>query len=88
MGKFEHAIRHFQKVLETKPDLIVVYKNIARAFLSLGLNEKAMEHLEKGRMDLHDNAMRIVLGSIYYQNGDTKRHWKFWMRWLRPMISR
>jgi tetratricopeptide (TPR) repeat protein len=73
MGKFEHAIRHFQKVLETKPDLIVVYKNIARAFLSLGLNEKAMEHLEKGRMDLHYNAMRIVLGSIYYQNGDTKK---------------
>lgn len=73
IGKFEHAIRHFQKVLAAKPDLTVVYKNIARAFLSLGMDDKAVEFMEKGRLDLRDNSMRVVLGSIYYHKGDTKK---------------
>lgn len=73
MGKFEHAIRHFQKVLEEKPGLTVAYKNIARAFLSIGMDDKAIDYLEKGRLDLRDNSMRIVLGSIYYHKGDTKK---------------
>lgn len=73
LGKFEHAIRHYQKVQEAKPDLTVVYKNIARAFLALEMSEKAVEYLEKGRLDLRDSGMRIVLGSIYYQKGDTKK---------------
>lgn len=73
LGKYEHAIRHYQKVLETKPDLTVVYKNIARAYLALEMSEKAIEYLEKGRLDLRDNTMRIVLGSIYYQKGETKK---------------
>jgi tetratricopeptide (TPR) repeat protein len=73
LGKFEHAVRHYQKVLETKPDLTVVYKNIARAYLALEMSDKAIEYLEKGRLDLRDNTMRIVLGSIYYQKGETKK---------------
>ena len=73
LGKYEHALRHYQKVLETKPDLTVVFKNIARAYLALEMSEKAIEYLEKGRGDLRDNSMRIVLGSIYYQKGETKK---------------
>jgi tetratricopeptide (TPR) repeat protein len=73
MGKYVHAVRHYRKVLETKPDLTVVYKNIARAYLSLDMSDKAIEYLEKGRNDLRDNTMRIVLGSIYYQKGETKK---------------
>ncbi len=73
LGKFEHAVRHYQKVLEAKPDLTVIYKNIARAYLALEMSEKAVEYLEKGRLDLRDNTMRIVLGSIYYQKGETKK---------------
>lgn len=73
LGKFEHAVRHYQKVLETKPDLTVVYKNMARAYLALEMSDKAVEYLEKGRLDLRDNTMRIVLGSIYYQKGETKK---------------
>lgn len=73
LGKFEFSIRFFQKVLETKPDLTVAYKNIARAFLSVGMDGKAIEFLEKGRVDLRDSRMRIVLGSIYYRKGDTKK---------------
>ncbi len=73
LGKYEHALRHYQKVLETKPDLTVVFKNIARAYLAMEMSEKAIEYLEKGRGDLRDNSMRIVLGSIYYQKGETKK---------------
>lgn len=73
LGKFEQAVRHYQKVLALKPDLTVVYKNIARAYLAMNMIEKATEYLEKGRMDLRDNTMRIVLGSIYYQQGNTKK---------------
>jgi tetratricopeptide (TPR) repeat protein len=73
LGKFEHAIRHYQKVLETKPDLTVVFKNIARAYLAMEMSDQAVEYLEKGRVDLRDNTMRIVLGSIYYQKGETKK---------------
>lgn len=73
LGKYEHAIRHYQKVLEAKPDLTVVFKNIARAFLAMDMTEQAITYLEKGRMDIRDNAMRIVLGSIYYQQGNTKK---------------
>jgi len=73
MGKFEHSIRHYKKVLEKKPDLTVALKNIARAYLKIGMNDKAIEYLEKGRMDVRDSDMRIVLGSIYYRKGDTKK---------------
>ena len=73
LKKYEHAIRHFQKVIEYKPDLSVAYKNIARAFLKINMNDKAIEYLEKGRLDLHDEKMRIVLGSIYYEKNDTKK---------------
>ena len=73
MGKYEHAVRHFQKALDVKPDLTVAYKNIARAFLAVNMEDKAIEYLEKGRLDLRDSNMRVVLGSIYYRKGDTKK---------------
>lgn len=73
LGKYAHSIRHFQKVLETNPDLTVAYKNIAKAFLVLGVDNKAIDYLEKGRMDLRDSSMRIVLGSLYYRMGNTKK---------------
>lgn len=73
IGKYEHSIRHFKKVLEKKPDLTVAYKNIARAYLKIGMDDKAVEYLEKGRMDVRDSDMRIVLGSIYYRKGDMKK---------------
>ncbi|NLY18901.1 MAG: tetratricopeptide repeat protein, partial [Clostridiaceae bacterium] len=73
MKKYEHAIRHFQKVVEHKPDLAVAYKNIARACIKINMSDKAIEYLEKGRLDLRDDKMRIVLGSIYYSKGDTKK---------------
>jgi tetratricopeptide (TPR) repeat protein len=73
IGKYEHSIRHFKKVLEKKPDLTVAYKNIARAYIKIGMNDKAIEYLEKGRMDVRDSGMRIVLGSIYYRKGDMKK---------------
>lgn len=73
MKKYEHAIRHFLKVTEHKPDLAVAYKNIARSYLKINMGEKAIEYLEKGRLDLRDVKMRIVLGSIYYSKGDTKK---------------
>ena len=73
IGKYEHSIRRFKKVLEKKPDLTVAYKNIARAYLKIGMDDKAIEYLEKGRMDVRDSNMRIVLGSIYYNKGNTKR---------------
>lgn len=73
LGKYEHSIRRFKKVLEKKPDLTVAYKNIARAYLKIGMDDKAIEYLEKGRMDVRDSVMRVVLGSIYYKKGDTKK---------------
>lgn len=73
MEKYEHAIRHFLKVTEHKPDLAVAYKNIARACLKINMSDKAIEYLEKGRLDLRDINMRIVLASIYYSKGDTKK---------------
>ncbi|MBP7176449.1 MAG: tetratricopeptide repeat protein [Thermoclostridium sp.] len=73
LGKYEHAVRHYQKVLERKPDLTVVFKNMARAYLAMEMSEPAIEYLEKGRVDLRDNSMRIVLGSLYYQKGETKK---------------
>lgn len=73
IGKYEHSIRRFKKVLEKEPDLTVAYKNIARAYLKIGMDDKAIEYLEKGRMDVRDSNMRIVLGSIYYNKGNTKR---------------
>lgn len=73
LQRYEHAIRHFQKVLEYKPDLTVAYKNIARAFLKTGKEDKAIEFLEKGRMDMRDSEMRVVLGSIYYTKGETNK---------------
>jgi len=73
LGEYEHSIRRFKKVLEKKPDLTVAYKNIARAYLKIGMDDKAIEYLEKGRMDVRDSVMRVVLGSIYYKKGDTKK---------------
>jgi tetratricopeptide (TPR) repeat protein len=37
------------------------------------MDDKAVEYLEKGRMDVRDSDMRIVLGSIYYRKGDMKK---------------
>lgn len=73
LKRYEHAIRHFQKVLEYKSDLAVAHKNIARSFLQINMNDKAIEYLEKSRLDLHDGNVRIVLGSIYYAKSDTKK---------------
>ncbi len=73
LGKYEHAIRHFTKVSDKNPGLTVVYKNIARAYLKIGMEDKALAFLEKGRRDIRDSHMRIVLGSIYYRKGDTKK---------------
>lgn len=73
LGRFEQAIRCFEKVLEIKPDLTVAYKNIARAFLATGMEDKAIEYLEKGRLDLRDNLLRVVLGSLYYKHGEIQK---------------
>lgn len=73
LGRFEHSISCFQKVIDIKPDLTVAYKNIARAYLAMNMEDKAIEYLEKGRLDIRDSVLRIVLGSIYYKNGDTKK---------------
>lgn len=73
LGRFEHSIICFERVLDIKSNLTVAYKNIGRAYLAINMEDKAIEYLEKGRLDLRDSLMRIVLGSIYYKKGDTKK---------------
>ncbi|NLM10449.1 MAG: tetratricopeptide repeat protein [Clostridiaceae bacterium] len=72
-GRFEQSIKCFEKVTDINPDLTVAYKNIARAYLAINMEDKAIEYLEKGRLDLRDSLLRIVLGSIYYKNGETRK---------------
>ncbi|ANX01347.1 hypothetical protein CSTERLE_07080 [Thermoclostridium stercorarium subsp. leptospartum DSM 9219] len=71
LGKFEFAIKYFEKVLDIAPDLTAAYKNIARAYLALGLEDSAVTYLEKGRADAGDTLLRTVLGIIYYKKGET-----------------
>jgi len=71
LGKYEQAITHFSKVIETDPNFTAAYKNIARAYLALDMEDAAVEYLEKGRKDFNDSLLRIVLGSIYYKKGET-----------------
>jgi len=72
-GRFEQSIRAFQRAIDIKPDITVAYKNIARAYLAINMEDKAIEYLEKGRFDLKDSFLRIVLGSIYYKKGETQK---------------
>jgi len=73
LGRFEQSIRAFQRVIAIKPDITVAYKNIARAYLAINMEDKAIEYLEKGRLDLKDSFLRIVLGCIYYKTGETRK---------------
>lgn len=73
LSRYEHSISSFQKVIDINPELAVVYKNIARAYLAMDMEDKAIEYLEKGSLDAKDNLVRIILGSMYYKKGDTNK---------------
>lgn len=70
-GKYEKSIKCYQKVIELNPDSTGAYKNTARAYLAMDMEDYAAGYLEKGRSDMNDSLLRVVLGSIYYKRGET-----------------
>lgn len=71
LGKFEQSIKWFHRVIDADPGYTAAYKNIARAYLAMNMEDIAVEYLEQGRKDSADSLLRIVLGSIYYKKGET-----------------
>lgn len=73
LGKYEHSFRCFKSAADIKPELAEAYNNIARACLSMNMEDEAAEYLEKSRSVSKDSLVRIVLGSIYYKKGETEK---------------
>ena len=89
-GKYEEAISHFGKVLESYPGHKTANENIGFCCLKLRKNTEGLEYYEKqldlemktGGYEAYDRAHQIAhfLSSAYYKLNNNKKGHEFWQQ--------